>query len=195
MRWNKVDTAGEKNGDLLLEAAEDIPRCEKNSLSWFSDPDVWYCDCNPLIFDPDSWPLIPQTSFLKLCVGGIRGFNPGPLIISPDPDLESWTFCPIVDPDFLYRSLTPWSRCKENILGFSRSKLLMVLVILSSLEMLLGLLVLVLNVIFIFFGQNTGWYYFVDSLGTELKVVSSQMDIYRWMDDTWMKPEYWIMSE
>ena len=55
----------------------------------------------------------------------------------------------------------------------------MVLVILSSLEMLLGLLVLVLNVIFIFFGQNTGWYYFVDSLGTELKVVSSQMDIYR----------------
>ena len=75
--------------------------------------------------------------------------------------------------------MIPRSRCKENILGFSRSKLLMVLVILSSLEMLLGLLVLVLNVIFIFFGQNTGWYYFVDSLGTELKVVSSQMDIYR----------------
>ena len=43
-------------------------------------------------------------------------------------------------------------------------------------EMLLGLLVLVLNVIFIFFGRNTGWYYFVDSLGTELKVVSPNMD-------------------
>ena len=52
--------------------------------------------------------------------------------------------------------------------------MLRTLVALSSLELPLGLLVLVLNVIFIFFGRNTGWYYFVDSLGTELKVVSSQ---------------------
>ena len=52
--------------------------------------------------------------------------------------------------------------------------MLRTLVALSSLELPLGLLVLVLNVIFIFFGRNTGWYYFVDSLGTELKVVSAQ---------------------
>ena len=70
----------------------------------------------------------------------------------------------------------------------------MVLVILSSLEMLLGLLVLVLNVIFIFFGQNTGWYYFVDSLGTELKVVSPQMDVAWIFIDEWMIPE-WMIPE
>ena len=52
--------------------------------------------------------------------------------------------------------------------------MLRTLVALSSMELPLGLLVLVLNVIFIFFGRNTGWYYFVDSLGTELKVVSVQ---------------------
>lgn len=52
--------------------------------------------------------------------------------------------------------------------------MLRTLVALSSIELPLGLLVLVLNVIFIFFGRNTGWYYFVDSLGTELKVVSTE---------------------
>jgi len=74
--------------------------------------------------------------------------------------------------DLFLEAATDITRCKDNLLGFSRGKLLRLLVILSSLEMLLGLLVLVLNVIFIFFGRNTGWYYFVDSLGTELKVIS-----------------------
>ena len=53
----------------------------------------------------------------------------------------------------------------------------LLLLLLPPVIVLLGLLVLVFNVIFIFFGQNTGWYYFVDSLGTELKVVSPQMDV------------------
>ena len=66
------------------------------------------------------------------------------------------------------------TRCKDSLLGLSRVKMLRTLVALSSMELPLGLLVLVLNVIFIFFGRNTGWYYFVDSLGTELKVVGVQ---------------------
>ena len=34
MRGNKVDTAGEeKNGDLLLEASGDLPRCTELDLS------------------------------------------------------------------------------------------------------------------------------------------------------------------
>ena len=70
--------------------------------------------------------------------------------------------------------MTDLTRCKESLLGLSRVKMLRTLVALSYLELPLGLFVLVLNVIFIFFGRNTGWYYFVDSLGTELKVVSSQ---------------------
>ena len=66
------------------------------------------------------------------------------------------------------------TRCKDSLLGLSRVKMLRTLVALSSMELPLALLVLVLNVIFIFFGRNTGWYYFVDSLGTELKVVGVQ---------------------
>ena len=42
----------------------------------------------------------------------------------------------------------------------------------STLEILLGFLVIILNILFIFFGMNSGWYYFVDSLGTELEVIS-----------------------
>ena len=34
MRGNKVDTTGEeKNGGLLLETAEDLPRCEENPFT------------------------------------------------------------------------------------------------------------------------------------------------------------------
>ena len=80
----------------------------------------------------------------------------------------------ILDFGFNPACMTDLTRCKESLLGLSRVKMLRTLVVLSSLELPLGLLVLVLNVIFIFFGRNTGWYYFVDSLGTELKVVSSQ---------------------
>ena len=35
-----------------------------------------------------------------------------------------------------------------------------------------GLLVMVFNILFIYFGMHSGWYYFQDSLGTELKVGS-----------------------
>jgi len=42
----------------------------------------------------------------------------------------------------------------------------------AILHLTLGLLVLILNVIFIYDGMNSGWYYFKDSLGTELKVIS-----------------------
>ena len=80
----------------------------------------------------------------------------------------------ILDFGFYPTSPTDLTRCKDSLLGLSRVKMLRTLVALSSMELPLGLLVLVLNVIFIFFGRNTGWYYFVDSLGTELKVVSVQ---------------------
>ena len=33
-----------------------------------------------------------------------------------------------------------------------------------------GILVMVFNILFIYFGMHSGWYYFRDSLGTELKV-------------------------
>ena len=39
----------------------------------------------------------------------------------------------------------------------------------SCLEIMLSLLVIILNILFIFYGMNSGWYYFVDSLGTELE--------------------------
>jgi len=42
----------------------------------------------------------------------------------------------------------------------------------SCLEIMLSLLVIILNILFIFYGMNSGWYYFVDSLGTELEVIS-----------------------
>ena len=35
----------------------------------------------------------------------------------------------------------------------------------------LTILVIILNILFIFYGMNSGWYYFVDSLGTELEVI------------------------
>ena len=35
-----------------------------------------------------------------------------------------------------------------------------------------GVLVAVFNILFIYFGMSSGWYYFRDSLGTELKVIS-----------------------
>ena len=38
--------------------------------------------------------------------------------------------------------------------------------------LILGNLVIVLNILFIYIGINSGWYYFKDSLGTELKVIS-----------------------
>ena len=41
----------------------------------------------------------------------------------------------------------------------------------SCLEIMLSLLVIILNILFIFYGMNSGWYYFVDSLGTELEVI------------------------
>ena len=31
--------------------------------------------------------------------------------------------------------------------------------------------VIILNILFIFYGMNSGWYHFVDSLGTELEVL------------------------
>ena len=38
MRGNKVDTTGEeKNGGLLLETAEDLPRCEENPFYVITD--------------------------------------------------------------------------------------------------------------------------------------------------------------
>ena len=40
----------------------------------------------------------------------------------------------------------------------------------SCVEIMLSLLVIILNILFIFYGMNSGWYYFVDSLGTELEV-------------------------
>ena len=42
----------------------------------------------------------------------------------------------------------------------------------STVEIILSVLVIILNILFIFYGMNSGWYYFVDSLGTELKVIS-----------------------
>ena len=42
----------------------------------------------------------------------------------------------------------------------------------STLEIFLSFLIIILNILFIFYGMNSGWYYFVDSLGTELKVIS-----------------------
>ena len=41
----------------------------------------------------------------------------------------------------------------------------------SCLEIMFSLLVILLNILFIFYGINSGWYYFVDSLGTELEVI------------------------
>ena len=52
------------------------------------------------------------------------------------------------------------------------SKVVSVLLSFSVLHITLGLLVMILNVIFIYDGMNSGWYYFIDSLGTELKVIS-----------------------
>ena len=43
---------------------------------------------------------------------------------------------------------------------------------LGILEIFLGVLVIVLNILFIYFGMSSGWYYFQDSLGTEMKVIS-----------------------
>jgi hypothetical protein len=44
--------------------------------------------------------------------------------------------------------------------------------VIGILEIFLGVLVIVLNILFIYFGMHSGWYYFKDSLGTELKVIS-----------------------
>ena len=35
-----------------------------------------------------------------------------------------------------------------------------------------GVLAIIFNILFIYFGMRSGWYYFQDSLGTELKVIS-----------------------
>ena len=43
---------------------------------------------------------------------------------------------------------------------------------LGILQIFLGVLVIVLNILFIYFGMSSGWYYFQDSLGTEMKVIS-----------------------
>ena len=39
-----------------------------------------------------------------------------------------------------------------------------------------GLLAMVFNILFIYFGMQSGWYYFKDSLGTELKVDMTMHD-------------------
>ena len=31
--------------------------------------------------------------------------------------------------------------------------------------------VIILNILFIFYGMNSGWYHFVDGLGTEFEVI------------------------
>ena len=53
-----------------------------------------------------------------------------------------------------------------------RNKIISFLFSAAVLHITLGVLVMVLNVIFIYDGMNSGWYYFKDSLGTELKVIS-----------------------
>ena len=39
-------------------------------------------------------------------------------------------------------------------------------------QMFCGVLAIIFNILFIYFGMGSGWYYFQDSLGTELKVIS-----------------------
>ena len=41
-----------------------------------------------------------------------------------------------------------------------------------AIQIVCGLLVAVFNILFIYYGMSSGWYYFKDSLGTELKVIS-----------------------
>ena len=43
---------------------------------------------------------------------------------------------------------------------------------LGILQIFLGVLVIVLNILFIYFGMSSGWEYFQGSLGTEMKVIS-----------------------
>ena len=61
-----------------------------------------------------------------------------------------------------------------------KEKLKMIAKLLLSIAVLhitLGVLAMVLNIIFIYDGMNSGWYFFKDSLGTELKVISIGEDI------------------
>ena len=51
-------------------------------------------------------------------------------------------------------------------------KVSLFLEVIGILEIFLGVLVIVLNILFIYFGMSSGWYFFKDSLGTELKVIS-----------------------
>ena len=39
-------------------------------------------------------------------------------------------------------------------------------------QIVCGVLVTVFNILFIYYGMSSGWYYFKDSLGTEMKVIS-----------------------
>ena len=54
---------------------------------------------------------------------------------------------------------------EEEAMVVERVQWSRLMVLLSSSELVLALLVLVLNVIFIYFGQNSGWYSFVDRYG------------------------------
>ena len=58
---------------------------------------------------------------------------------------------------------------KERV---KKVKVNLFLEVIGILEIFLGVLVIVLNILFIYFGMHSGWYYFQDSLGTELKVIS-----------------------
>ena len=61
---------------------------------------------------------------------------------------------------------------KEERGPFQNEKVKLFLEIAGLSELFLGVLVIVLNILFIYFGMNSGWYYFKDSLGTEIKVIS-----------------------
>ena len=61
---------------------------------------------------------------------------------------------------------------KEERGPFKNEKVKLLLEVAGILELFLGVFVIVLNILFIYFGMNSGWYFFKDSFGTEMKVIS-----------------------
>ena len=70
--------------------------------------------------------------------------------------------------DKMPKKIAPLSVCEPE----SKNSSKVYVEVAGATQIVCGVLVAVFNILFIYYGMASGWYYFQDSLGTEMKVIS-----------------------
>ena len=70
--------------------------------------------------------------------------------------------------DKMPKKIAPLSVCEPEYKNYCK----VFVEVAGATQIVCGVLVAVFNILFIYYGMISGWYYFKDSLGTEMKVIS-----------------------